>query len=81
MYIAGNCVCLLAQIWGARKKAKGGKKDIGVISHWPFQSPPFSLKKRIKSDSLPGILHGAKNRFNRLKLIADYWTSDLRQFL
>jgi hypothetical protein len=27
MYIAGNCFCLLSQIWGAKKKAKGGKKE------------------------------------------------------
>jgi hypothetical protein len=25
--------------------------------------------------------HGAKNWFNQLKLIADYWTSELRRFL
>jgi septal ring factor EnvC (AmiA/AmiB activator) len=35
---------LLAQIWGARKKAKGWKKQKGIISHWPFLPPPPSKK-------------------------------------
>jgi hypothetical protein len=44
--IAGNCVWLLGQIWGARKKAKVRKKEKVVISHWPCLPPPPPPKKK-----------------------------------
>jgi hypothetical protein len=46
-------------------KAKGGKKEKGVISHWPFQSPPPLKNNEIRQ--AVWNFHGAKKRFNRLK--------------
>jgi hypothetical protein len=46
IHIAENCVGLLAQIWRARKKAKGGKKGKELISHWPCLPPPSLPPKK-----------------------------------
>jgi hypothetical protein len=66
IHIAENCVGLLAQICGARKKKKGGKKGKELISHWPCLLPPSPLpsppkKNRNEIRQTVWIFHGTKN--------------------